>query len=190
MMKLAQGCALQTPGSHCSTLLLSELFEETKIVLVEKANVMDVVTNHRDSFDAKSERPTGPHFRIVTDVFKYLRMNHPAAGDLQPILSHLLHERTGKIDFEAGLRIRKVVRPKPKLYVAAEQVFENKLHRSLQIAHRHVAVYIKSFDLLEGWIVCGICVVPPVDPARCDDADRRRLAFHHPNLHGRSVRPQ
>ena len=81
----------------------SKLFQEAHVVFIEEADVVDAVAEHGDAFDAEAERPAGPDFRIVADVLEHLRMHHAAAGDLQPVLAHLLHERVGEINLVARL---------------------------------------------------------------------------------------
>src|SRR4051812_21398276 len=114
-------------------------------------------------------------------------MHHAATGDLQPVLPHLLHERTGKIDFKTWLGIAEVVRAKTDLHVVSHQLLENKFNGSFQIADSNAFVDVKSFDLLKGRIVSGVGVVTSINPARHDDAHGWLLFFHHANLNRGSV---
>src|SRR5687767_8952843 len=61
-----------------------ELFQETRVVFVEEANVVNAVTNHGDAFDAEAERPASPDFRIVINILENLWMHHAAAGNFEP----------------------------------------------------------------------------------------------------------
>ena len=55
---------------------------------------------------------------IVADVLEHLRMHHAAAGNLQPVLAHLLHQRVGEINLVARLGVAEVVRAETNLHVA------------------------------------------------------------------------
>src|SRR6267142_5149757 len=130
-----------------------KLLQEPHVVFVEEANVVDAITDHRDAFDAEAERPAGPDFGIVADVLEDLRMHHAAAGDLQPVLAHLLHERVGEINLVARLGVAEVVRAETNLHVAAHDFLEDEFHRALEVADGHAFVHVKTLDLVEGWIV-------------------------------------
>src|SRR6266850_3141711 len=114
-----------------------KLFQESHVVFVEEADVVDAVAEHGDAFDAEAERPAGPDFRIVADVLEDLRMHHAAAGDLQPVLAHLLHERAAEIDLETRFGVAEVVRTEANLYVAAHDFLEDEFDRSLEVADGH-----------------------------------------------------
>src|SRR5215831_1641944 len=75
--------------SQLRVTFMLELPQEPQIIFIKKPDVIDRITNHRDPFDAKSERPARPGFRIVADILKHLRMDHAAAGDLKPFFAHL-----------------------------------------------------------------------------------------------------
>src|SRR5205823_3934268 len=64
-----------------------KLIQKSNVVLVEKANVVDLVTDHGDAFDAEAEGPAAPDFGIVADIFKNFRMHHAAARNLHPIFA-------------------------------------------------------------------------------------------------------
>src|SRR4030042_48108 len=64
--------------------LTSELLQETQIVGVEDANILDPVAEHGDAFDAHTEGEARVPFGIVADLSQDLRMDHTAAQDLQP----------------------------------------------------------------------------------------------------------
>src|SRR4051794_10409849 len=93
-------------------------------------------------------------------------MHHAAAGNLQPILAHLLYQRTGKIDLKARLGVAEIMRTKTDLYVVSHQLFKDEFNRALQVADRDVLVHVEAFNLVEGWIMRGIGVVSSINPAR------------------------
>src|SRR6185503_16876905 len=113
-----------------------------------------------------------------------------ATGNLKPLLAHFPSEPTGKVDFEARLRVGKVMRTETDPDVVAEQFFENKLNRSLQVGSRNALINIQTFDLLEGRVMGRVGVIAAVDAAGDNDPDGRLLFFHHANLHRGSVRSQ
>ena len=79
------------------------------------------------------------------------------------------------------------MRAKTNLHVAAQQFLEDKFHRAFEVADGDAFVHVKPLDLLEGRIVRGVGVVTAIDAAGHDDADGRRLRFHHADLDGGSV---
>src|SRR5882724_9697657 len=160
----------------------SELFQEPHVVFVKEADIVDAVTEHGDAFDAEAERPAGPHFGVVADVLEDLRMHHAAAGDLQPILAHLLHECAAEIDLETRLGVAEIVRTEPYLHVIAKNFFEDEFYGALEVADGHAFVHVETFDLLERRVMRGVCIVASIDASRRDDADGRRLLLHHADL--------
>ena len=61
-----------------------ELLEEAQVVLVEQADVVDAVLQHRDALDAEAEREAGDLLGVVADGFEHRRVHHAAAEDLEP----------------------------------------------------------------------------------------------------------
>src|SRR5581483_8093662 len=53
-----------------------ELPQESHVILVKQPDVVNVVAQHGDAFDAEAKSPPGPDFRIVTHVFEHLGMDH------------------------------------------------------------------------------------------------------------------
>ena len=51
-------------------------------------------------------------------------------------------------------------------------------------------IHVKAFDLMERRIVRRVGIVAAINAARDDDANGRRLLFHHANLHRRSMRAE
>ncbi len=62
--------------------------------------------------------------------------------------------------------------------------------RGLEVHERDPLVDHQPLDLHERGRVRGVVRVPPVDPARRDDADRGLVRLHRAHLHGRRVAPQ
>src|SRR5439155_8018809 len=64
----------QSKSTYCLSQLrvtfISKLPQEPHVVLIKQADVIDPVTNHRNALDSEAERPAGPDFRVITDVFK------------------------------------------------------------------------------------------------------------------------
>src|SRR5262245_32444502 len=167
-----------------------ELLQKADIILVKEPDVVDAIADHRNAFDAKTEGPAGPHFRIVAHILKHRWMNHAAAGDLQPLLAHLAGERAGEIDLEARFGVAEVVRAEANPHVFPEHLFEDKLDRALKVADGHASIDIHAVDLLEGRVVRGVGVIPAIHPARHDNAHRRRLRFKDAHLNRSRVSAQ
>ena len=68
----------------------SELFEESYIVLIEEAEIVDVVATHNHTLKAKTECESGVFLGIDTAVFENLRMDHTSAEklDITLVLTH------------------------------------------------------------------------------------------------------
>src|SRR5687767_39585 len=135
----------QTSDQQCR----SKLIQEPDIILVKQTDIMDAIADHGDALDAETERPTAPHFGIVSDIFKNLRMHHSAAGNFQPVFAHLFHERAGEVDFEAGLGVAEIVRAEAEFDFVAEKFFENEFDRAFQVSNGDIFINVKSFDLME-----------------------------------------
>jgi hypothetical protein len=66
---------------------LSELAEETCIVLVEKSHVIDLVLKESDSLKTYTEGKALILLRVNAAHLKNVRMNHTAAENFYPALS-------------------------------------------------------------------------------------------------------
>src|SRR5687768_8959725 len=97
-----------------------KLPQKPHIVFIKEADIINAVANHGDTLNAEAKSPARPDFRVVSDVFEYLRMNHAAASDFQPFFSQLLHQRILKINFENRFGIAEIVRPKTNFCILAE----------------------------------------------------------------------
>ena len=61
-----------------------ELVEEAKVVLVEKADIVEAVANHGYALQAHTESITTPNRSIVIHRAENLRIDHSCAGDFEP----------------------------------------------------------------------------------------------------------
>ena len=61
-----------------------ELFQETNIVLVEEAHVVDLVFEKGDPFKSYPECKSSVFFRIDSAHFEYVWVNHTTAEDFNP----------------------------------------------------------------------------------------------------------
>src|SRR5690625_4849889 len=125
-----------------------KLFQETVIVLIKIADVVDTVQNHRDPLDSHAESKTGINFRIVTDHLKNRRMDHSATGDFDPVAADFCQMFRRKIDFKTRLRIREKVRTKTGSRVTSEKSFDKMIEKRLQIADGGDLIAIKTMGLV------------------------------------------
>src|SRR6266550_1473011 len=159
----------------------SKLPQKSHVVLIKQPDIVDAISNHGDALDAEAEGPTGPDLRVVPHILEHLGMDHAAAGDFQPFLPHLSGKRAAEVDFETRFGITEVMRTEADVRFRAHQFLKYKFNGALQISSRNLAINIQTFDLLERWVVGGVCIIPSINPARNDDPDRRLLFLHHPD---------
>src|SRR6185312_3064248 len=184
----APSSRLETSRTISSSFCIrSKLPQKPHIILVEQPDVADPVANHGNAFDAEAERPAGPDFRIVADVFENFRVHHAAAGDFEPVLAHFLHQRAREIDFKTRFRVTEIVRTKTDFHILAHSFLEHKFDGAFQVSGGHAFVHVEAFHLLESRIVRGISVVTAINAARDDDANGRLLLLHHADLHRGSM---
>lgn len=62
----------------------SKLFQESYVVFVEEAHVVDLVFEKGDPFKSYSERKSSVFFRIDSAHFEYVWVNHTTAKDFNP----------------------------------------------------------------------------------------------------------
>src|SRR5690348_242432 len=175
----------------------SELLQEAQVRLVEEADVVDVVLEHRHSLDAETPRVAVPARRVDAAVAQHLRMHHAATADLEPALvpaalaAHPAADAARDVELEARLGEREVARPHTYLAVAAIQRLDHVEQRAFQVADREAFVDRKSLDLAEVRKTSGLRRVTAIRAARIDDVDRRLLdALHGADLHRRGVGAQ
>ena len=66
---------------------LGELAQEAQVVVVEMADVIDAVDQHRDAFEAEAEGEAGPFVRVVAHVLEH-RWVDDAGHIVNPTLAH------------------------------------------------------------------------------------------------------
>src|SRR2546425_2326196 len=175
--------------------MASELPQQADVVLQEQAEVGDVVLEHRQTIQAGAEGEAGIALGVDAAVTKHLRMHHPGAQDLQP--APLAAAATGTAADtardgrpDAGFGEGEVVTHDPNASFGTEERAGEILDRALQVRQADVVVDDQALNLIELRTVRGIRRIAPVDRARSDDADRRLVALHEPDLYRRCMGPQ
>src|SRR5260370_17744951 len=103
----------------------SELLEESQVGFVEQADVIDVVLEHRHPLDPEAPRVAVPLLGIDAAVAQHLRMDHPAAADLEPpfvpaaLAARPRADAAGHRQLEPGLGAWEVARPNSDLALFA-----------------------------------------------------------------------
>ena len=69
-------------------------------------------------------------------------MDHAAAGNLEPFLTHFPGERTTEVDLEAWFGIAEIVWAEPDARFRTHQFFEDKFHGAFQIRSGDLAIDI------------------------------------------------
>src|SRR3989338_10969219 len=104
-----------------------ELPQKSEVVLKKEPYIIYAVFQHGDPLDPHAERKACDFFRVVSDIFEYLRVHHPCAHYLEPplasahtafVLSAAYHTRY--INLGARLREREETRPEAHLRLLAE----------------------------------------------------------------------
>src|SRR5208283_1437964 len=122
-----------------------------------------------DALDAETKSPPRPEFRIVSDVFKHLRMHHAATGDFEPFLAHFARQRAAEINLETRFGVAEVVWPEPNSGLRSHQLPEHEFDRAFQIADGDVPIHVKPLDLVKSGIVGRISIIAAIHPAWHDD---------------------
>ena len=117
--------------------------------MVEVADVIDAVEEHREAFDAHAERVAAPNVRVIADGLEHCRIDHAAAADFDPWPLHFREMRGGEVDFEAGLGVAEVVRAETRLGVFAEERREDVVEQRLQVADGDVLVDVEALELVD-----------------------------------------
>src|SRR5215813_12640589 len=132
---------------------------------------------------------------IDAAVLEHVRMHHPAAEDLHPVLAfaetHLVLALAAlDIGFERGLGERKERGPEAHLDpVDLEKRLAEFFEDPFQVTKMRAFVDDKALDLMEHRRV-GLVGVDAIGAARDDNADRRLLAHHGADLHRGGVGAQ
>ncbi len=176
--------------SRSSLLSSGKLPEESQVVLVEVADVIDAVEHHGEALEAHAEGVAGPGRGIIANGLIHGWVDHAAAADFNPLLVHLGQVPGGEVDLETGFGVAEVVRTEPRLGVGAEERGKDVVKQRLEVADGHVLVDIEAFKLVEVGAVGGIGGVAPERAAGRHDAHRGRMLQHGADLHRGGVCPQ
>ena len=157
---------------------------------MKHAQVRDVVAQRRDALGAHAEREAGVRSGSMPDVAEHVRVDHPAAEDLQPARCPCRTGSRGRAQMpqltstsaEGSVKGKKCGRI-ARAPVGAEHLAHEVLERALQVAERDALVDDESLDLVELRQMARVGDVAPVDPAGHDDVDGRLLRLHHADLH-------
>src|SRR5581483_8584565 len=116
---------------------LTELSQESQVVLKKQPNVVDAVLEHGDALHAHAEGEAGDLFRIVADESKNRRIDHAGAEDFEPaggfahaarlsVLESAAAAADDALNVDLGARLgkRKKARPKADAGLALENLAE------------------------------------------------------------------
>src|SRR5262245_11652840 len=109
-----------TSTAHSCADRMSELPQESEVIVEEHPQIVDPVSQHRESLDPHSKREAGVSLVVDADMLEHLGMNHsapqhfkPAAVTAHPTTSALAHH-TLDVHFGRRLGERKVGRAEAK----------------------------------------------------------------------------
>src|SRR5947207_2173341 len=163
----------------------SELREKAQIVFEKQSQIVDAVTEHRETIGAHAECEALPRLRIETDGAQHVRVHLTRSGKLQPVTFTERH-----VDLGGRLGERKERRTKADANVVALEKCVQKLrHHAFEIGERHIAIDPQALDLMEHRRMRCVAV-DAIHAAGRDDLDRRRVRFHVADLDRRSLRAQ
>jgi len=171
-------------------LLLRKLPEESQIVLIKMADVVEAGADHGDAFEAEAEGVAGPLRGIEADGFKDLGVDYAATAEFEPLAGEFPQVGRHEIHFEARLGEREEGRAQADLRARAEQPAHQIIQRGLQVDDGDAAVDAEAFELVEIRAVGGVDIVAAEDAAGGEDAEGRLFLEERADLHGRGVRAQ
>src|SRR5690348_4761570 len=167
---------------------LRELLEEAQVVLEERAQVRNAITQHGKALDAEAEGEAGVALRVDAAILQHVRMDHAAAEHLEPTALAVLG-LPADIHLGRGLGEGEVAGAEAHLEIALEEGADELGQRALEVGETGGLVDQQAFDLVEHRRV-GLVRIAAVDLARRDDADRRLAPGHAADLHRRRMRAQ
>src|SRR6516165_6999930 len=169
--------------------------EPAHVGLEERAKIGHPVFEHGDAIDPHAPSETLILVGIEPAIAQHVGMHHAAAENLHPILalaeSDLAFVALAlDVDLERRLRERKERRAKTHLDVIdLEECLAEFLQDPFQMPEVGALVDDEPLDLMEHGGM-GLVAVAAVGAAGDDDADRRLLRQHRPDLHRRGMRAQ
>src|SRR5215831_2748568 len=177
-----------------------KLAEEAHVALKKELNIVDAVFQHGEAVDAEAEGKAADFFRVVVDEAVDRRVDHARAKELDPSRALALAAHAAglgvagaaakdarSVEFDRRLRERKIAWTETRFHVFAEELSDEVVNRSGEIAKSDVLVDGQAFDLMEHEGVRGVGIIAPVNLAWDDDAHGRLALLHGANLHGRRV---
>ena len=170
------------------------MLQKSQVVLDKHSDVRDAREIHRQSIKAESKRKAGDNLRVestipslAADLLEYRRVDHAAAGQLQPLAT----EHLGMdVNLVAWFGKRKKVRTEAHFGFRTEKLSKEIFQRALQVGDRDIAVDDETLHLRELGEVRCIHLIAAIRGARSDHAHWRRLRFHDAYLHRRGMRSQ
>src|SRR3954454_18826311 len=133
----------------------SELPQNPDVVLPERAQVGEAVTQHGDALDPEPEREALPFVRVEADGAEHIGVDPAGAAHLDPagLLAHraasTVAEEAGDVELDRRFGEREVAGAHADVPVRAEQLAEVLLNGAAQVRERDAAVDGEALDLLE-----------------------------------------
>src|SRR5690606_19772626 len=165
-----------------------ELAQDAHVVLVEVPDVRHAVGHHRQALDAEAEGEA--RHALVADRLEHLRVHHPAAAQLEPLL--LAGARVRPPDRELGARLdeREVGGQQVRPRVLADDRARHLVDRAAQVGHRDALAHDERLELVELRLVGGVDGLVAEHLPGHDDLEGRRVRLHVPDLHRAGVGAQ
>src|SRR5690242_9993821 len=185
---------IQDNGARISA---SVLRQEAHVALEERTDLVDAVTDHGDPLEPEAEGEPLPLLRVVADGLEHVRVDHPAAAELDParegadttslaVAEDAAHRQLGR-----RLGVGEVVGAEAGADgLVVEQALHEHLDGAEQVGQGDATVDGETLHLVEHGRVAGPgCLVAVRAPGR-DDVDGRLVRFHRADLHRRGVGSQ
>src|SRR5262245_6635609 len=169
--------------------------EPAHVGLEKRAEIRHAVFEHGDAIDPQAPGEALILIRIKPAIAQHVRMHHAAAENLHPVLAFAepdlaLVAPALDVDLEGRLGKRKERRPEAHLdLIDLEERLAEFLQDPFEMAEVGALVDDEPLDLMEHGGM-GLVAVAAVGAAGDDDADRRLLRQHRPDLHRRGMRAQ
>src|SRR5436190_58224 len=178
-------------GARISASVLSE---EANVAVEERADLVDPVADHRDPLEPEAEREPLPLLRVVADGLEHVRVDHPAAAELDPAregadtTSLAVAEDAAHRQLRRRLGVGEVVGAEAGADgLVVEQALDEHLDRAEQVGEGDAAVDGEALHLVEHGRVARPGCLAAVRAPGWDDVGGRFVRFHGPDLHRRGV---